>query len=198
MAAVPNVQLQQPVVAAAPVVAAEPARASSLLSIKVWKAVSMIFEILANVGAVIVAAAVITANISAWHILTALALSFAAKKANVTRERMHDFDNPEELQRLRATAPHMSFTELKQSFRLLDIKQYNLVPIEGENGLRHKVLLYLSTPANFSYMRSAFGGGDVEKLLEHGIIDTDIASAIRGDNQGRIQLILDEYRPAAM
>lgn len=185
MAAVPNIQLQHPAVAA------EPPRASSSLSIKIWKAVSMIFEVLANVGAVIVFAAAITTNLSGWHVLTALALSFAANRANMAREKMHDFANPEELRRLRASAPHMSYPELRRAFKLADIKQYDLVPIDG---LRHKVLLFLATPANFQYYMKGvfgFGAGEVNRLLEHGIIDVDIASAIRGGNQGQIQQLLN-------
>lgn len=193
MAAVANVQPQQPAVGAVdarPVVASP----SSSLSIKVWRAVSLVFEILAKASSLVIFAAVLTTNLSPWHLLTSLALSYVAKRAANAREKMHDFDHPEELEKLRANAPHMSYSELRSAFKWSDLKHHNLIPIEGFNGLKHKVLLFLATPANFSYMQSIFGSREVDCLLEHGIIDVEIAAAIRGGNQGRIQLLLEAYQ----
>jgi hypothetical protein len=179
MAAIPNVQPQQPAAALAVV-----ARPSSSLSLKVWRAVYFVFEIVSRVGTGLILAAMATGNLSAWSLLSSIGLLILAKEASAARHKMHDFKNPQELQRLRAAAPYMSYSELKESFKLSDLKQYNLLPAEGMNSFRHKLLLHLSTPANID---------DLFDLLQHGMIDRDIARAVRNSDKGRIQALLNAY-----
>jgi CDP-diacylglycerol pyrophosphatase len=191
MAAIPNVQ--QPAAAVAVVAPAAPRSSSSLL-LKVWRAVSFVFENILRVSAGVILAAVVTGNLSAWSLLSSIALLAVAQRASAARQKMHDFENPQELQKLRAAAPYMGYSELKKTFKLSDLKQYNLLPAEGINSFKHKVLLHLSTPANFDYMCGVFGERQIEDLLEHDMIDGDIAMAVRNSDKGRIQALLNAYQ----
>lgn len=193
MAVVANVQPQPALAAVAP--QPEAASPTSSSSIKIRRAVSYIFEVLARVSAIVVFAAVLTSSTSLWHILTGVVLTAVAKRISELRNQLHDFENPAELQKLRASTPHMSFTEIRKAFKWADVKQYNLVPIEGANGLKHKALLHLATSSNARELRHA--PDELNSLLEHGIIDIDVAAAVRGDNHGRIQLVLDAYEQVA-
>ncbi len=158
MAAVLNAQGQQPAAAAAPAAG----RSSSSISLEVWRAVSFIFEFVSKVGAGLIFTAVLTTHIPPWSVLVSLVLLTAAKRANAARQKMHDFENPEELQKLRAQAPYMSYSELRNSFHWSDLRRYNLIPLEGPNGLKRKVLLYLANPAYFESMSSS--GTDIDEL----------------------------------
>ncbi len=193
MAVVAGVQQQPAIGAVAP--QPEAARPTNSLSIKVWRAVSYIFEVLARVSGVVVFAAVLTSSTSIWHLVTGVVLIAVAKKIAELRNQLHDFENPAELHRLLVSTPHMSFSEIRKTFNWADVKQHHLVPIEGPNGLKHKALLFLATSTNARDMRHA--PDELNSLLEHGIIDIDIAAAVRGDNHGRIQLVLDAYEQAA-
>lgn len=187
MAAVANVPQQ---VNAAALEQPAQVRSSSFLSTKVWRAVSVIFETLAMVSFLVVLGVVLAGNLPTLHLLTAMVLLSVAKSAAGIRYKLHDFENPEELQRLRAAAPHMSYTELRREFKWADVKQYQLLPIEGDNGLRKKVLLHLADSANLSYFQGIFGRREMQSLLEHGIIDVEIAQAIRGDNRAMLELLI--------